>query len=142
MLSLPLNYSSRKCVFINTSPIDEHEFVLKRKEDLQKEADDLEDIMCPSMIDYYVLGPIAIELICLAEFAYSYTKKGQKHKKLSRPCFIRSVRYKKYKDIENHCREQLMLYYPYRESETSIKQHHTSWQSAYLAFVETVRKNE
>lgn len=35
-----------------------------------------------------------------------------------------------------------MLYYPYRVRETAIKQHHTSWQSAYLAFKEIVNKNE
>ena len=142
VLSIPLNCSSRKCVFVNTSPVDDRAFVLKRKKDLQKEADDSEDIMCPSIIDYYVLRPTAIELVCLAEFASSYTKKGQKHRKSSRPYVIRSVRYRKYKDIENHCREQLMLYYPYRVSETTIKQHHTSWKSAYLAFEEIVKQNE
>lgn len=104
VLSLPLNCSSRKCVFINTSPIDDRAFVLKRKKDLQKEADDSEDIMCPSITDYYALRPTAIEHVCLAEFASSYTKKGQERRKSSRPCVIRSVRYKKYKDIENQCR--------------------------------------
>lgn len=121
--------------------MDECAFVLKRKKDLQKESDDSEDIMCPSIIDYYVLQPIAIELVCLAEFASSYTKKGQKHRKSSRPYVIRCVRYNKYKDIENHCREQQILYYPYRVSEITIKQHHATWQSAYLTFEEIVKEN-
>jgi hypothetical protein len=35
-LSLALNYSSRKCFFINTSPLEKHTFVLKPPPLLQK----------------------------------------------------------------------------------------------------------
>ena len=67
-LSMPLNSSSRKCVFINTSPSDERAFTLKPNFLLKQEPDNSEDIMCRSIIDYYVARPIAIKHICLVEF--------------------------------------------------------------------------
>jgi hypothetical protein len=38
-LSLPLNCSLRKCVFINTSPLEKHTFVLKPMSLLEQETD-------------------------------------------------------------------------------------------------------
>lgn len=98
--------------------------------------------MCTSIIDYYILGYIDIDAICLANFASSYTNKGQKHKQATKPYVIRSMRYSKHRDIKNYCREQLMLYDPYRVDETTIKQHHQSWQSSYVALEKTGRQNE
>ena len=109
---------------------------------MQKELDDSEDITCPSKIEYYISCPIAIDGVCLAEFASIYTKRGQKRKQANKKYMIWSIRYNKYKDIENHCREKLMLYYPYRLSELTIKQHHAGWEFAYIAFESTVKKNE
>jgi hypothetical protein len=54
VLALPLNNSSRECIFINTSPIDQHTFVLKPTFLLKQELDDSEDVMCQSIIDYYI----------------------------------------------------------------------------------------
>ena len=53
-LSLPLTCSSRKCVFINTSPLEKHTFVLKPPVLLQQELDNSEDVVCRSIIDYYI----------------------------------------------------------------------------------------
>jgi len=53
-LSLPLNCSSRKCVFINTSPLEKQTFVLKPPSLLEQEPDNLDDVICPSIIDYYL----------------------------------------------------------------------------------------
>jgi hypothetical protein len=46
VLSLPLNTSSRKCIFINTSPKDQRAFILKKPKDMQLEPDNSEDILC------------------------------------------------------------------------------------------------
>ena len=51
-LSLPLTCSSRKCVFIGTSPLEKHTFVLKPSVFLQQELDNSEDVVCRSIIDY------------------------------------------------------------------------------------------
>ena len=50
-LSLPLSCSSRECIFINTSPVDECTFMLKPPILLEQELDDSEDVMCHSIID-------------------------------------------------------------------------------------------
>ena len=89
VLSLPLNSSSRRCIFINTSPMEKHAFVLKKKKDLEREPDESEDILCPPIIEYYILHPTTIDTICLAEFGSSYTKKGTKRKKYDKPYVIR-----------------------------------------------------
>jgi hypothetical protein len=44
-LSLPLNCSLIECIFINTSPIDQHTFMLKPPFLLKQEPDTLEDVM-------------------------------------------------------------------------------------------------
>jgi hypothetical protein len=53
-LSPPLNCSSRKCVFINTSPLDKHTFMLKPLSLLEQEPRNSEDVLCLSIIDYYL----------------------------------------------------------------------------------------
>ena len=73
-LSLPLNCSSRKCVFINTSPLDKHTFVIKPPSLLEQETDNSEDVICWSIIDYYLQCPYPIKHIYLAEFISHYKK--------------------------------------------------------------------
>jgi hypothetical protein len=65
-LSLPLNCSSRKCVFINTYPLEKHTFVLKPPSLLEQDPDNSEDIPCRSIIDYYLQRPSPIKHIFLA----------------------------------------------------------------------------
>jgi hypothetical protein len=62
-LSLPLTCSSRKCVFINTSPLEKCTFVLKPPVLLQQEPDNSEDVVCLSIIDYYIQHPSPIKHI-------------------------------------------------------------------------------
>jgi hypothetical protein len=78
-LSLPLNCSSRKCVFINTSPLEKHTFVLKPPSLLEQEPDNSTDVLCHSIIDYYLQSPSPIKHICLAEFVSHYKKKRCTH---------------------------------------------------------------
>jgi hypothetical protein len=75
-LSLPLNCSSRKCVFINTSPLEKHTFVLKPLVLLEQELDNSKDMLCRSIIDYYLQRPSPIRHICLAEFISHYKNNG------------------------------------------------------------------
>jgi len=75
-LSLPLNHSSRECNFINTAPIDECTFILKPTTLLKQIPDNSEDVMCSSIIDYYINRPNAIKHVCLAEFVSKYRKYG------------------------------------------------------------------
>jgi hypothetical protein len=108
-LSLPLNCSSRKCVFINTSPLEKSTFVLKPPSLLEQEPDNSEDMLCHSIIDYYLQCPSPINHIFLADFVSHYKKNGapiSKRKKLS---VIRFVKYKKHTNYEKYCREKLLL---------------------------------
>jgi len=52
-LSLPLYYSFRTFQFINTSPFEEHVFMLKSQVTLNKLEPNSTDIMCLSIIDKY-----------------------------------------------------------------------------------------
>jgi hypothetical protein len=101
VLALPLNKSSRPCIFINTSPIDKHTFVLKPTFLLKQEPDNSEDVMCNSIIDYYIECPYAIKNICLVEFVSKYKKYGRHISKNKKPNVIRFVKYNKYIDYEN-----------------------------------------
>jgi hypothetical protein len=56
-LSLPLTCSSRKCVFINTSPLEKCTFVLKPPIFLEQEPDNSKDVLCRSIVDYYLQRP-------------------------------------------------------------------------------------
>jgi hypothetical protein len=85
-LSLPLTCSSRKCVFINTSPLEKHTFVLKPPVLFQQDTNNSEDLVCRSIIDYYIQPPSPIRHIFLAEFVSHYKKNGapiSKRKKTS-----------------------------------------------------------
>jgi hypothetical protein len=84
-LSLPLNCSSRKCVFINTSPLEKHTFVLKPPSLLEQEPHNSEDMLCRSIIDYYLQRPSPIKHICLGEFVSHYKKMVHPYQKEKNP---------------------------------------------------------
>jgi hypothetical protein len=90
-LSMPLNCSSRKCVFINTSPLEKCTFVLKPSVLLEQEPDNSEDVLCRSIIDYYLQCPYPIRHIYLAEFISHYKKYGAPISKRKKPSMIRFV---------------------------------------------------
>jgi hypothetical protein len=104
-LSLPLTCSSRKCVFINTSPLEKHTFVLKPPVLLQQEPDNSEDVVCLSIIDYCIHLPYPIRHICLTEFVSHYKKNGTPISKRKKPSVIRFIKYNKHCDYKNYCRE-------------------------------------
>ena len=108
-LSLPLNCSSRKCAFINTSPLEKRTFVLKPLVFLEQEPDNSEDALCLSIVDYYFQRPPLIRHICLAEFVSHYKKNGVSISKRKKPFVIQFFKYNKHSDYENYCREKLLL---------------------------------
>jgi len=104
-LSLRLNCSSIKCVFINTSPLEKHTFVLKPPCFLEQETDNLEDVLCHSIIDYYLQRPSPIRHTYLVEFISHYKINGVPISKRKKPSVIWFVKYNKHYDYENYCRE-------------------------------------
>jgi hypothetical protein len=46
--------------------MEQRAFVLKKMKDLEHEPDESNDIMCPTIIEYYILCPTTIDTICLA----------------------------------------------------------------------------
>jgi hypothetical protein len=92
VLSLPLNCSSRKCVFINTSPLEKCTFVLKPPSFLEQETGNSEDVLCCSIIDYYLQCPFPIKHMFLAEFVSHYKKNGAPISKRKKPSIIRFVK--------------------------------------------------
>ena len=103
ILPLPLNIGSRNCIHKHFTHTVSSIYTKKQK-DLQHEPDDSNDIMCASIIDYYLHRPEAIDHICLAEFASSYTKKGTKRRNNAKPYVIRYVKYNKHKDFDSYHR--------------------------------------
>jgi hypothetical protein len=142
-LSLPLNCISRKCVFINTSPPDTRKFMFKLPFLLKQEPDNSEDVICCSIIDYYLQCPPPIKHIFLAKFISHYKKYGTPISKSKIPNVIRFVKYNKHIDYENCCREKLLLHVPFDQSEDTLKHNLPTWQVAIYTFYEsTIQTNE
>jgi hypothetical protein len=141
-LSLPLNCSSRKCVFINTSPLEKHTFVLKPSSLLEQELDNSEDILCHSIIDYHLQRPSPIKHICLAEFVSHYKKNGAPISKRKNPSVIQFFKYNKHTNYENYCREKLLLYVSFNENKNTLKHNFPTWEVVYVASKTIVQTNE
>jgi hypothetical protein len=141
-LSLPLTCSSRKCVFINRSPLEKHTFILKPLVLLQQEPENLEDVICHSIIDYYIQHPSPIRNIYLAEFISHYKRNGTPISKRKKPFVIWFVKYNKHCDYENYSKEKLLLYVPFHENEETLIHNFSTWEAAYVAFETIVYINE
>ena len=135
LLQLHLKESSRLVIFINTSPKENRVILLKSQADLEQLEDDDEDIECDSTIKRYMRRPSQMEDVCLADFVSLYTvvpksssgnrtalslTSGEKIRKRKRQAVIRYVRFSKEKDSENHFREILMLFHPWRDEDQII----------------------
>ena len=120
-LSLPLNCSSRKCIFIDTRPQNDQTFILKSVKELNKEDDESENVMCKSMMDYYLQHPQIISNICFAEFVSQHKKDDTKLDHKTKPKVICFINFNKHIDIESHCREQLILYRSFIISDDTLK---------------------
>ena len=88
VLSLPLNHSSRKCIFIDTRDYHNRTCILKRNKELLKEPDESENVLSKSLVDYYLTQPPILHNIYLAEFVSDYSKKGTKYTRKEKPSII------------------------------------------------------
>jgi hypothetical protein len=109
---------------------------------LKQEPDNSEDVICHSIIDYYLQRPPTIKHICLAEFVSHYKKNGTQISKRKKPNVIRFVKYNKHIDYENFCREKLLLYVPFDQSEDTLKHNLPTWEAAYTLYETTIQTNE
>ncbi len=72
VLSIPLYHAFKTFKFTNTSPLQEHAFVLKNVTSIKTYLLDSTDIMCPSIIDNYIKRPNYLSSISFIEFAANY----------------------------------------------------------------------
>ena len=78
VLSLPLNRTSRKVVFINTSPKDRRVRMLKPMSVLKDMEENDENVFLTGLLGKYVARPDELENISLAEFGAWYTYGGKR----------------------------------------------------------------
>jgi len=143
LLGIPNTNCSRKDVFINTALPEERVYILKPQEELDELEDDSTEIRCKNLLDHYVLRPEELEDTCLAEFAsmfertvapprttvnerknrtqtFKLKKNGGFVRKRTTPKIIRYRHYGKKEDFQNYCREQLMLFVPWRDEKEDL----------------------
>jgi hypothetical protein len=108
----------------------------------QQEPGNLEDVVCRSIIDYYVQRLSPIRHIYLAEFVSHYKKSRAPISKRKKPSVIRFVKYNKHCDYENYCREKLLLYVSFNENEETLIHNFFTWEVAYVMSETIVHINE
>ena len=163
LLQLPMTFMSRDSVFINTSPKNERTFLVKSKKVLEQMAPDSTDIQVIGLIARYAQRPHAMENYCLADFAskvnvckspsaQSDTSKsvictsghGIVYKTRKKDRIIRYVNYNKTNNCEEHYRERLMLFLPWRDEECDLLHDCNSYKEKYILHkekIERIRKN-
>jgi hypothetical protein len=131
VLSTPLYHASRTFKFINTSPLQEHAFVLKNVASLKTFPLDSTNIMCPSIIDKYIKRPnYYLSNISLIEFVANYDivyLKGKRNKSH----IIHYVHYNEHRDPKNYHRKQMLLFTPFFDNEHVLKGDHFIWNVAH-----------
>ena len=135
MLSLRLSKSSRRTVFINTSPIADRVRMLKSDDLLQCMNAESTDVFVDSVYDKYSKRPEIMEDVCLADFVSRYTRRSvmneedtdekQEHavsyNERLRSSAIRFRRYKLVQHPQNYYREQVLLFLPWRNEELEVE---------------------
>ena len=170
LLSLPLKRSSRRVIFVNTSPIEKRVSLLKPKHVLDEMEDEDDNIFMTSPSERYSARPDDLENMCYAEFAatyeyrYQHQQNGNDHqpdilgeqndtvgkinlkqgfgcmKKRRRHAIIRF--YKEKKEIDEKYRNMLMLYFPWRVEATDLIGQYASYKEHYLQVRDIVHTNE
>ena len=69
-----------------------------------------------------------------------FVHRGVTYRKRKNPKVIRYVKYSKDKDLENYCRERLLLFTQWRNEETDIKGPYNTYADAYYAIKSAVDK--
>ncbi|CAB0042138.1 unnamed protein product [Trichogramma brassicae] len=106
VLSLPLSYSTRTSIYINTVPKNERCRILKNKQDLQKLPKNSEDIYKSNIFDKYENRKNEFVNLCLADFAYTNS-----HNTRGTLCYLKQYLNYEIKQIElfNNTSENLEL---------------------------------
>ena len=157
LLQVAMTFMSREPVFINTSPPSERTFLVKTKKQLEQLDPDSTDISVDNLIRHYQNRPHQMENYCLADFALKVNicqQMGPSSKLSTVICFsqntvycrrkkdriIRYVNYSKKKDPENHYRERLMLFFPWRNEDTDLKGNCDSYKEKYTMHKDDIEK--
>ena len=72
ILQLPMRKSSRKVIFINTSPPDERVELLKPISEIENMPDECEEIQSGGLLKRYVERPVCLQNVTLAEWTAWY----------------------------------------------------------------------
>ena len=139
ILGLPYTMCSRECVFINTGDPEKRVLLVKPIEKLNELPPQSTDVTMTNLLDQYADRSLQLSDVCLAEFAAYYTIKNDKITKRAYPRIIRYRRYTKSQDYHNYCREQIMLYVPWRDEEAEVINASVEeiYQREYAKIVET-----
>ena len=135
VLSLRLSKSSRRTVYINTTPITDRVRMLKSDNLLHCMAADSTDVFMETVYDKYSKRPEIMEDVCLADFVSRYTRRSvvneedtdeeQEHavsyNERQRASVIRFRRYKLLQDPHNYYREQILLFLPWMNEELEVE---------------------
>lgn len=92
-LLMSLSKSSRDCIFINTSPIENRVRILKSKSQLSKLRTGSKDFIEPNIFDKYANREKEYEHWCLADYAALLKPNGVREKPLIIPYLVPYVRY-------------------------------------------------
>ena len=133
-------------IFVNTNVPEKRVLMMKPQKELEQLEDDDSDIAHIEFIEKYSKRPQELEEICLADFACCYEKvkvktaqndsdsdsneenqalqsqSKSKYRLRRKPKILRSRNFIKENDPENYYREQVMLYFPWRNEETELLQ--------------------
>lgn len=151
VFSLSLSKSSRRVIFINTAPQNEHVLMLKSKYLLQQLEPDSVDVYMEDIIQKYCKHPPKLENVGLAEFVgshyTSYKKKADLNDKENESTIqerqkLAVIRYKRYKigqDPDNYYREQVLLLLPFRDEIRDVES--KNCHELYTKYVEIIEKN-
>ncbi|XP_055600404.1 uncharacterized protein LOC129749455 [Uranotaenia lowii] len=165
-LSIPLSHFSRTHIYISTCKSEDRVVFLKSEKQLRSMCKDSTDIAGKDIITYYA-ERVDLQNICLAEYAAFYFKtKGKRrpdknrseisdeeedieetevdrenpnHKRRKIARILRYNRYKIEQDPDNYYREQLLLFYPWRNEINEIET--VNWLEVYNNNLGVITRN-
>jgi hypothetical protein len=93
-----------------------------------------------SIVDKYKTQPQSLDHISLAEFVVEHNTKN--HKKYKHSKIIHWVSFNLHKDPKNHYRKLLLLFKPFRATETNLKDNFVSLNNAYITSKNDIKKTQ
>ena len=142
ILGLPYTLCSRESIFINTGNPENRVFLVKPLEKLNQLPEYSTDVTLGNFLEKYAERDMQLETWCLADFAayINITKNGFTVR--DKPRIIRYRRYTKSQDFYNYCREQVMLFIPWRDEQAELIDAPVEeiYHSEYLRIQETRKK--